>query len=279
MREIDSTVVTGAVRNACIEACTRLPDDVLSALEQALEREESPAGRSVLKQLIENAGVARSECLPICQDTGIVLVFVDVGQDVDIRGSLEEAVNEGVRLGYSEGYLRNSVVRHPLDRVNTGDNTPAVLHTRIVPGDSLEIWVTPKGGGSENMSRALVLKPSDGLEGLRDFVVRTVDEAGPNPCPPVIVGVGIGGTLDMAAVLSKRALLRRVGEPSRNPLDADLERDLLGAVNATGVGPCGLGGTVTALAVHVESYPCHIASLPAAITLQCHAARHVRIKL
>lgn len=229
----------------------------------------------MLEQLIENARIAREEQMPICQDTGIALVFVEIGQDAHIvGGGLSEAINEGVRRGYDEGYLRKSVVRHSLDRANTGDNTPAVVHTEIVPGDGLKITVCPKGGGCENMSAAKMLTPAEGRGGVKRFVVETVREAGPNPCPPIIVGVGLGGTLEKAALLSKKAILRRVGEPSANPIDAELERELLAAVNETGVGPAGYGGRVTALAVHVESYPCHIASLPVAITLQCHAARH-----
>lgn len=280
MREIDAAAITDGVRRACVEACVRLPDDVLTALERARDTEASPAGRDVLEQLIENARIAREERVPICQDTGITIVFVEIGQDAHIRGgTLEDAINEGVRSGYDEGYLRRSIVRHPLDRSNTGDNTPAVIHTQLAPGDRLRVTVAPKGGGSENMSAARVLKPSDGLGGLRDFVTRTVEEAGPNPCPPVIVGVGIGGTLEKAALLSKTALLRSVGQPSADPVNAEIERRLLEAVNATGVGPSGLGGTVTALAVHVESYPCHIASLPAAVTLQCHAARHAGFEI
>jgi fumarate hydratase subunit alpha len=275
MREISAAAITDRVKNACIEACTVLPAGVLDALKCARDTEESPAGRDVLDQLIENAEIARSEGIPICQDTGLTLVFVEIGQDAHIAGGgLYDAIHEGVRRGYDEGYLRKSIVRHPLDRVNTGDNAPAVIHTEIVPGDELKITVAPKGGGSENMSAARMLKPSDGVEGITRFVVDTVTEAGSNPCPPLIVGVGLGGTLEQAAILSKKAILREIGKPSANPTDAKLERDLLQAVNATGVGPAGLGGRVTALAVHVESHPCHIASLPVAVTLQCHAARH-----
>ena len=276
MREIEAGVITERVRDACIEACTILPDGVLDALKRARQIEETQAGRDVLDQLIQNAEIAHSERIPICQDTGLTLVFVELGQDVHVTGGgLHDAINEGVRRGYEEGYLRKSIVRHPLDRTNTGDNTPAVIHTEIVPGDGLRITVAPKGGGSENMSAVRMLKPSDGVEGVTRFVVDTVRDAGSNPCPPLIVGVGLGGTLEKAAILSKKAILREVGKPSANPTDAKLEDDLLEAVNATGVGPGGLGGRVTALAVHVESHPCHIASLPVAVTLQCHAARHV----
>ncbi len=275
MRDIDTRIIADRVSAACIDACSVLPDDALAALERAREIEESETGRDVLDQLIENARIAREGSVPICQDTGFAVVFVEIGQDVHITGgSLSDAINEGVKHGYEEGYLRKSIVRHPLDRVNTGDNTPAVIHAELVPGDKLSITIAPKGGGSENMSAAKMLKPSDGAEGVKRFVVQTVREAGSNPCPPVIVGVGLGGTLEKAALLSKKAILRRVGDPSPNRIDAELEAELLGLVNDTGVGPSGLGGRVTALAVHVESYPCHIASLPVAVTLQCHAARH-----
>lgn len=275
MREISVCEIVGRVRDACIEACTKLPQDVLEALENALTVEESDIGREVLRQILENARIAQAERVPICQDTGITVVFVEMGQDVRVTGGdLYAAINEGVRLGYDEGYLRKSIVAHPLVRSNTGTNTPAVIHTTIVPGDSITVAVVPKGGGSENMSVARMLKPSDGEDGVVGFVVDVVRNAGSNPCPPVIVGVGLGGTLEMAALLSKKALLRKVGSASPEPIDARLERRLLVAVNETGIGPAGLGGRVTALAVHVESHSCHIASLPVAVTLQCHAARH-----
>lgn len=278
MRDVNAQAIIDGVRCSCIEACNALPDDVLDALERARKIEESPIGRNVLDQLIENARIAREEAVPICQDTGLTIVFVELGQEVHVTGgSLTEAINEGVRRGYEKGYLRKSVVRHPLERVNTEDNTPAVIHIDVVSGDKLKITVAPKGGGSENMSIAKVLKPSDGVDGVKRLVVETVREAGSNPCPPIIVGVGMGGTLEKAALLSKKAILRRVGEPSRNPIDAKLEAELLSLVNATGIGPAGLGGRVAALAVNVESYPCHIASLPVAVTLQCHAARHKTI--
>lgn len=275
MRDINAADITENVKRACIEACYCLPEDVEQALRRGLEVEESPVGCDVLEQLIENAAIAREEQVPICQDTGFALVFVELGQDAHITGGdLYEAINEGVRQGYDEGYLRKSIVRHPLDRVNTGDNTPAVISIDIVSGDKLRVTIAPKGGGSENMSAARVLKPAEGFEGVKKFVVDAVKAAGPNPCPPIIVGLGIGGTLEKAALLSKKAVLRKVGEPSTNPTDAKIEKELLKAVNDTGVGPSGYGGRVTALAVHVESYPCHIASLPVAITMQCHAARH-----
>ena len=280
MRDIDANLITDRVKKACIEACCVLPDEVRSALENAERREESPTGVDVLRQLVENADIARSEHIPICQDTGVALIFVKMGQEAHVtNGSLYDAINEGVRQGYEQGYLRKSIVRHPIDRVNTGDNTPAVIHVEIVPGDPLKITVAPKGAGSENKSVARVLQPADGIDGVKRFVVDTVKNAGPDPCPPIIVGVGLGGTLEKAALLSKKAILRKLGEPSPNPVDAQIECDLLAAVNDTGVGPSGLGGRVTALAVHVESYPCHIASLPVAITIQCHAARHAAFQM
>lgn len=278
MRDVTTQEIIDGVRYACIEACNVLPNDVLAALERARAVEKSPVGRNVLDQLIENARIAREEAVPICQDTGLTLVFVELGQEVHITGgSLIEAINEGVRRGYEEGYLRKSVVRHPLERINTGDNTPAVIYVDIVSGDGLKITVAPKGGGSENMSAAKMLKPSDGVDGVKRFVVETVREAGSNPCPPIIVGVGLGGSLEKAAILSKKAVLRPIGKPSLDPIDAKLETELFSLVNDTGIGPSGLGGRATALAVHVESYPCHIASLPVAVTLQCHAARHKTI--
>ncbi|MHB9037658.1 MAG: fumarate hydratase [Armatimonadota bacterium] len=280
MREISARAIAKHVKEACIEACYVLPGDVFESLKHARSVEESPAGKTVIDEIIENARIAREERAPICQDTGLTLVFVELGQDTHIvDGGLYDAINEGVREGYEEGYLRKSIVRHPLDRVNTGDNTPAIIHTEIVPGDRVRVIIAPKGGGSENMSIARVLKPADGLGGVRKFVVETVRAAGSNPCPPIIVGIGLGGTIEKAALLSKKAILRKVGQPSPNPIDAEIERDLLQAINRTGVGPSGLGGRVTALAVHVESYPCHIASLPVGITIQCHAARHKEFTL
>lgn len=269
-----------AVADLCMRANYELADDVCNALEKGLACEESDAGRDVFRQLIENAGIARTEQVPMCQDTGFAVIFLEVGQDLHIAGcSLPDAVNEGVAKGYREGYLRMSIVGHPLKRINTGDNTPAVIHTEIVPGDKLKIIAAPKGGGSENMSGVRMLKPSDGVEGVKKFVVELVEAAGSNPCPPIIVGVGIGGTMDKAAILAKKSLLRPIGEHNPNPDDAQLEMDLLELVNATGIGPAGLGGRITALAVNVETYPCHIASLPVAVNIQCHAARHKEVTL
>ncbi|MBI2844558.1 MAG: fumarate hydratase [Armatimonadetes bacterium] len=280
MKEINTSAITDAVAQACISACYDLPPDIEKALERGMADEESPTGRDVLGQIIENARIASEESVPICQDTGFAVVFIRLGQDAHIvGGSLTDAINEGVRRGYSEGYLRKSIVAHPLERVNTGDNTPAVIHTEIKPGDEFRIMIAPKGGGSENMSGVRMLKPSDGVEGVKKFVVDLVKSAGSNPCPPIIVGVGIGGTMEMAAIMAKRAVIREVGRPSEKPYDAALEQELLRLVNDTGVGPAGLGGRVTALAVNVESYPAHIASLPVAVNIQCHAARHKEIVL
>jgi fumarate hydratase subunit alpha len=276
VREIRCEKITEAVARLCIEANYYLGDDVLRALRQAREAEVSPVGREVLNQLLENADVAREEEMPLCQDTGLTVVFLGVGQDAHIvGGDLYEAIHEGVRRGYEEGYLRKSVVDKPFSaRANTRDNTPAVIHIQIVPGDQLKITVVPKGGGSENMSALVMLKPADGRQGVVDFVVETVRKAGANPCPPTIVGVGVGGTVEKAMWLAKHSLLREVGQPSPAPEVAELERDILERVNELGIGPQGLGGSTTSLAVHVETYPCHIASLPVAVNIQCHSARH-----
>ena len=276
MREIRCEKITEKVTRLCIEANYYLSDDVLKALRQARDAEVSPVGREVLDQLLENADVAREEEMPLCQDTGLTVVFLEVGQDAHIvGGDLYEAIHEGVRRGYEEGYLRKSVVDKPFSaRINTRDNTPAVIHTQIVPGDKLKITVVPKGGGSENMSALAMLKPADGRQGVVDFVVETVRKAGANPCPPTIVGVGVGGTVEKTMWLAKHSLLREVGQPSPDPEVAELERDILERVNKLGIGPQGLGGSTTSLAVHVEPYPCHIASLPVAVNIQCHSARH-----
>ena len=276
MREIHCRQITETVARLCQEANFYLGDDVINALQEALNREESPLGREILERILDNSRIAAQEKLPLCQDTGLTVVFLEVGQDVHIvGGSLYEAVNEGVRRGYNEGYLRKSVVDRPFSaRKNTADNTPAVIHTEIVPGDRLKITVCPKGGGSENMSALAMLKPADGREGVVSFVVDTVDKAGANPCPPVIVGVGIGGSFEYAAYLAKKALLRPLSQPHPDPEVAELEREILRRVNGLGIGPQGFGGRVTALAVHAEVAPCHIASLPVAVNIQCHSARH-----
>ena len=275
MRQIDAQAISDVVAEMCREANVFLGADVIEALEKALAEEESPAGRDVLKQLLENVEIARSEQVPLCQDTGFAVFFVEWGQEVHLKGgSLEAAINEGVRTGYREGYLRKSIVADPLERVNTGDNTPAVIHTSLVPGDRVRITFAPKGGGSENMSALRMLKPADGVEGVVDFVINQVRAAGPNPCPPIIVGVGLGGTFEQVALLAKKALLRPLGRPHPEPLYAGLERRILEKVNDLGIGPQGFGGRITALAVHIETYPAHIASLPVAVNINCHAARH-----
>lgn len=279
MRELPVHIITEAVRDLCIRANVELGDDVVRALEEAVEKEESPTGRDILIRLLENARIAREEGIPICQDTGYAVVFVEIGQDVRVvGGSLKEAITEGVRRGYGEGYLRKSIC-HCFSRANTGDNTPAVIHFDIVPGDSLKIVVAPKGGGSENMSRVTMLTPASGVAGVKKFVVERVKEAGSYPCPPTIVGVGIGGTFEQAAILAKKSLLRPVGSSNPDPEIAALERELLEAINDLGIGPQGLGGRITSLAVHIEMMPCHIASLPVAVNIQCHAARHKEVEL
>ncbi|MBE3583441.1 MAG: fumarate hydratase [Limnochordaceae bacterium] len=275
MRELDVARVTEAVAELCQRANTLLPADVTRALRQAERAEESAVGREILGQILENASLAAQQRVPMCQDTGMAVVWVEVGQEVHlVGGSLEEAVNAGVRQGYVQGYLRKSVVADPFGRQNTGDNTPAIVHFRLVPGDQVRITVQPKGAGAENMSRLEMLTPADGVEGVLRFVVETVDRAGPNACPPLVVGVGVGGTMEKAALLAKQALLRPVGQHHPSPEMARLEQTLLERINRLGVGPQGLGGRVTALAVHLEVYPTHIACLPVAVNLQCHADRH-----
>ncbi len=276
MKEIEASDVTSTVARLCQEANFFLGDDVLSALRRERDKEESPVARQVLDQILENAAIAGNEELPLCQDCGLAIIFLGLGQEVHIlNGDLYQAVDEGVRQGYAQGYLRKSAVSQPFSaRVNTKDNTPAIIHTEIVPGDQLKITVAPKGGGSENMSRFSVLKPAQGRPGVIDFVVNAVEEAGSNPCPPTIVGVGIGGSAEKAMFLAKKALLRTVGDSSPDPEIAELERELLHRINATGIGPGGVGGRITSLAVHVKTFPAHIASLPVAVNLQCHSARH-----
>lgn len=275
MREIKVKQITETVKRLCIEANCNLGDDVIDSLKRGLEIEESPAGKEIISQIIENAGIAREEKVPMCQDTGVAVVFLELGQDVRISGGeLYETINEGVRQGYKEGYLRKAIVKDPLRRKNTGDNTPAVIHTEIVPGDKLKIVVAPKGCGSENMSEIKMLSPAAGVRGVEEFVVDRVNRSSGNPCPPIIVGVGIGGTFEKCAQLAKYALLRRVGERNPDPFYADLEKRFLDKINNLGIGPMGLGGRVTALDVFIETYPCHIAGLPVAVNIQCHAARH-----
>ncbi len=279
MREIHVDEIRDNVARICIDAAYNLSDDVLTAFDRAIETETSPGAKEIIGLLKENARIAREDHIPICQDTGIAIFFVEVGQDLRIKnGFLSDAINEGVRKGYKEGYLRKSVV-DPITRRNTGDNTPAIIYTEVVPGDRLKISFMPKGAGSENMSAIKMLRPTEGVEGIREFVLECVKKAGANPCPPVVVGVGIGGDFEKAALIAKKALLRHVGSPNTKLELASLEETLLKAVNKTGIGPEGLGGEVTAMAVHVESYPCHIASLPIAVNINCHAARHKTIIL
>ena len=275
VREIEAAKITDTVKRLCIQANVILPEDVKNCIIKRKSEENWAPAREILDRIEENFELAAAENVPICQDTGVACVFLEIGQEVHIAGGdITQAVNEGVRQGYAEGYLRKSVVRDPLDRVNTGDNTPAMIYYDIVPGDKSKITVAPKGFGSENMSQIKMLRPSDGIEGVKAFVLKAVEEAGPNPCPPIIVGVGIGGTFDKAALLAKKALLRETGTPSADPLYAKLEEELLEKINALGIGPQGFGGKTTALAVAVEHYPTHIAGLPVAVNINCHVARH-----
>ena len=274
MRELSAQLITDAVKRLCIEANCHLPQDMKNCIRESLKLEDWPGAREILERIVENYEVADAENQPICQDTGVACVFLKIGQEVHVSGDIQEAVNEGVRQGYWEGYLRKSVVRDPLDRVNTGDNTPAFLYYELVPGDRVEITVAPKGFGSENMSRIKMLRPSDGVQGVVDFVIQAVEEAGPNPCPPIVVGVGIGGTFDKAALLAKKALLRPTDAPNGNPFYAQLEQELLKKINTLGIGPQGLGGRTTALAVNIETMPTHIAGLPVAVNINCHVTRH-----
>jgi fumarate hydratase subunit alpha len=272
MREVNVKDISDAVRELCIKSNTELGEAEVEYIRKMQDVEESTTGKEILSMLLENARIAQ---IAICQDTGFAVVFIDLGQDVRlVGGDLNEAVADGVRRGYGDGYLRKSILGDPIKRVNTGDNTPPVIHLTLVPGEKVKIVVAPKGGGSENMSAVRMLKPSDGIEGVKSFVVETVDKAGGNPCPPIVVGVGIGGTFEKCAYLAKKALLRPLGRRHPDPFYAQVEEELLRRVNNTGVGPQGLGGRVTALDVHVEVHPCHIASLPAAVNLNCHATRH-----
>lgn len=280
MKELDLRKVTDEVERMCIEGNYFIGKEVLDKIKEAYAKEESEVGKNILGQIIENDEIAANEQVPMCQDTGIVVVFLEIGTEVKISGDIYEAVNEGIRRGYEKGYLRKSVVKDPLDRVNTKDNSPAVIHTTLVPGsDKVKIIVAPKGGGSENMSVLRMLKPSDGIEGIKKLVIETIKNAGGNPCPPIIVGVGIGGNFEKCAILAKEALMRDINDKSSSPINAKLEEELLELINKTGVGPLGLGGRTTALAVKVETYPCHIAALPVAINLNCHAARHKEVEL
>ncbi len=275
MRKVNVKEITNAVKELCIETNIIADEDVLKAFKAGLKHEESPVAKEVLNTLLENARIAKEERLPICQDTGMAVVFLDIGQDVAISGGdLETAVTDGVRQGYEEGYLRKSVVGDPIKRGNTGDNTPAIIHTRIVPGDKVKITVAPKGFGSENMSFVGMLKPTQGYEGVREFIIDCVKKAGGNPCPPIVVGVGVGGTFEKAAIMAKEALTRTLGEKSKKDDLAKLEDELLEEINKTGIGPQGLGGKTTALAVHINDFPTHIAGMPVAVNICCHAYRH-----
>ncbi len=275
MREIDVKKVTETVAEMCIEANHFLTPDMKEALNRAADREKAPLGKKVLEQLQDNLKIAGEDMIPICQDTGMAVLFVEVGQEVHFAGGdLEEALQEGVRRGYTDGFLRKSVVRDPLDRVNTGDNTPAVIHYSIVSGDKVKITFAPKGFGSENMSRIFMLKPADGIEGVKKAILTAVHDAGPNACPPMVIGVGIGGTFEKCAILSKKALTRPLDHPSEIPYVRELEQEMLEKINRSGIGPGGLGGSTTALAVNIETYPTHIAGLPVAVNICCHVNRH-----
>lgn len=279
MRSINSKVIEDTVARLCIEANLRLPPDVINAIERAEKAEPWDGAKRILSLLGDNVRIASEKTLPVCQDTGMACVFVELGQDVHIEGDFEQAVNNGVRRGYGEGYLRKSVVCDPLRRVNTGDNTPALVTVKLTRGDKMRITVMPKGFGSENMSALKMLKPADGVEGVRNFVLDTVEKAGANPCPPIIVGVGIGGSFDKAACLAKHALLRPVNEPNPDEYYAALERELLDKINALGIGPQGFGGKTTALAVLIEAMPTHVAGLPVAVNISCHATRRASASL
>jgi fumarate hydratase subunit alpha len=280
MREISTQDITKAVKGLCINANYNLGEDVQEALRKAYQKEESPVGKATLQQIIDNFEIAKQGEFPICQDTGFSVFFVDLGDQICIKdGNLFDAINEGVRQGYKDGYLRKSILADPIERKNTGDNTPSVIHLNVVKGDKLKIIIAPKGGGSENMSEVRMMKPADGVEGVKQFVLDMVKRSGSNPCPPIVVGVGIGGTFEKCAEMAKRALLRTIGSKHPNPFYAQLEAELLEKVNKLGIGPQGFGGTQTALAVFVETYPCHIASFPAAVNINCHAARHKEVTL
>jgi fumarate hydratase subunit alpha len=274
MREISADKITKIIRDLCIDANYNLGGNILDAFNRAIDKEESPVAVRILNELIENAGISLNEQMPLCQDCGIAVFFIELGQDVHITGgNIRDAVNEGVRQGYKDGYLRKSLC-HPLTRKNTGDNTPAVIHFDIVPGDKIKIIIVPKGGGSENMSRVTMLTPAEGIDGVKNFVINRVKEAGANPCPPVIIGIGIGGTFERSAYLAKKALHREIGNRNEDTIIAKIESEILEAVNALGIGPMGYGGSTTCLDVFIEMEPCHIASLPVAVNINCHSARH-----
>ncbi|MBD3370675.1 fumarate hydratase [Candidatus Fermentibacteria bacterium] len=276
MRDLDVSEITDVLREICISANVFLGEDVKTAIKKARDAEESPLGKEILDVILDNHSISEESDMPLCQDTGFAVVFLEIGQDVHLTGGyLEDAVNEGVRRGYKDGYLRKSIVDDPsISRKNTGDNTPAVIHTRIVPGEKVRIVFAPKGGGSENMSEVRMMTAADGIEGIKDFVVERVRKSGGNPCPPIVVGVGIGGTFEKCAYLAKKAVLRPLGEHNPDPRYAEVEKELLQRINDLGIGPAGFGGRTTALGVNVETFPCHIASMPVAVNIQCHASRH-----
>ncbi|MPM41688.1 L(+)-tartrate dehydratase subunit alpha [bioreactor metagenome] len=277
MREIDSKIITKEVKKLCIEGNIYLGDDVIKSFKENLEKEKSDLGKDILSILIENAQIAKETHIPLCQDTGMAVFFVEIGQEVMIKGdTLTDAINKGVSEGYTDGYLRKSVVS-PITRINTKDNTPAIIHYEMVKGDKIKIQYAPKGFGSENMSQLKMLKPSDGIEGVKEFIVKTVSEAGPNPCPPIVVGVGIGGTVDKCAQIAKKALFRDIGTHSEDEMIADLEKEMIKKINDLGIGPQGLGGNTTALAVNIETFPTHIAGLPVVVNINCHSARHKQV--
>jgi len=274
MREVPYDKIVNTVAQLCMDANYFLGDDMIKAFKQGIEKEESPAGKEILNQLLENAEIARSEKVPLCQDCGFAVIFLELGTEVHVTGGVVEAINDGVRKGYTDGYLRKSILSDPVKGKNTGDNTPAIVHATLVPGDKIKITVAPKGGGSENMSEVKMMKPADGIEGVKSFVVDRVLRSSSNPCPPVVVGVGIGGTFEYVAFLAKKALLRNIGERNPDPFYAEVEKELLEKINNLGIGPQGLGGRITALDVFVETHPRHIASFPVAVNINCHVARH-----
>jgi fumarate hydratase subunit alpha len=279
MRKIDLKIIKEAVKLLFVDAAENINDDLLESLNKAFNDESSELGKSVLQQIIDNDLLAKEKHVPMCQDTGVSVVFIEMGSEVWFVGDLEEAVNEGVKEAYVNHYLRKSMVKHPFNRVNTNDNTPAILHTKIVPGNKIKISVAPKGAGSENMSLVKMLTPSDGVEGVKNLVLKTIFKSGGKPCPPLVVGIGIGGNLEKSALLAKEAVMRDISDESVDPINRGLEKEWLDEINKLGVGPMGFGGTVTALAVKINTYPCHVASLPVAINIQCHAARHKSIVL
>lgn len=274
MREVEGKIISDTVARLCMDANYNLGEDVIKAFHEGLKKEESPTGKDILNQLLKNAEIAHTEQIPICQDCGFAVIFVEIGTDVHVKGNIIEAINEGVKRGYTDGYLRKSILADPIRGKNTGDNTPAIIHTIFVPGEKIKITIAPKGGGSENMSEVRMGKPADGIEGVKNFVIDRVIRSSANPCPPIVVGVGVGGTFEYVAFLAKKALLRDIGQRHPDPFYADVERELLEKINNLGIGPMGLGGRVTALDVFIEVHPRHIASFPAAVNINCHAARH-----